>query len=419
MFKKSTLFTVAGIFLLTFFISVAAIAQSTHPIKEKQKKSGLIHEKLIDKRFAVPSYMKSKADNDIGGWLEQYYDGEEWIDQYRAEYEYSSDRLEITQHISYFDGEEWVEDESTTMTFNAEGYPLSISYSLFGSSVTQTFHYSPEGRLDSAKYSENEDDELIYQEKIELNYITQDSIEITNTFEEEGEIISEVGGYFLNKDGNFVELYYGEVYDDRYTYSDATFDEFLKLAFDEFFFIDTYNDEFYHETKTWIPYLRTTGTKENGMVTEFLEEYYNEDLEDWEIEYNSLITYDEEDRVDAVTEESYFDGEWFIDYRTTYSYGAVTSVKPNELVSDFNLSQNYPNPFNPSTNISYSIPSASKVVLEVYNVLGRRVATLVEGNLNAGTHTTNFDASSLPSGIYYYKLQSGDFVEVRSMTLIK
>lgn len=424
MFKKHRSFTVAGIFLLFCFTGSALQAQALHSKKEKQK-PGLINPKLAEKAFSVPSVFKSKADNDISGWVEQYYTSEEWVDDYRAEYEYSTDRLEITQHMFYFDGENWEEDESTSIRFNAEGYPLEVSYSIFGSEINQIFYYSPEGRLDSAKYWESDGEGSFYEEKIELDYITPDSIELTNIYEDDGgEIVSELGGYFLNKGGNFIEVYYGEefdevLYDDRYTYYNASFDEFLRGAFDEFFFKEVYNDEYYHDSEMWIPFSRTTNTEESGKVTEILEEYYYEDDESWYEEYRSLITYDDQDRVDIIAEESLFGEQWSSDYRTVYSYGAVTSSESDGLVSGYTLSQNYPNPFNPSTQISYSIPAASEVLMEVYNVLGRKVTTLVEGRRNAGTHVVTFDASRLPSGIYYYKLQSDSYVEIRAMTFIK
>ncbi|MBP3191208.1 T9SS type A sorting domain-containing protein [Natronogracilivirga saccharolytica] len=85
----------------------------------------------------------------------------------------------------------------------------------------------------------------------------------------------------------------------------------------------------------------------------------------------------------------------------------------------YNLRQNYPNPFNPTTNIEFTIPESHDVRLEVYNILGRRVATLVNTYKNAGTHTVQFDASRLASGMYIYRLQAGDFVQQRQMMLVK
>ncbi len=90
-----------------------------------------------------------------------------------------------------------------------------------------------------------------------------------------------------------------------------------------------------------------------------------------------------------------------------------------EAPASFGLEQNYPNPFNPTTNINYKIPEASQVTLKVYDLLGREVATLVNGRVSAGQHQVSFDASNLSSGIYIYELRSGDYTEIKKMTLIK
>ena len=89
------------------------------------------------------------------------------------------------------------------------------------------------------------------------------------------------------------------------------------------------------------------------------------------------------------------------------------------LPEGFELSQNYPNPFNPTTQIRFEIPSASDVRLDVYNLIGQRVATLVDGFQAEGTHTVQFDGSHLSSGVYIYRLQAGNHTSVRKMTLIK
>ena len=89
------------------------------------------------------------------------------------------------------------------------------------------------------------------------------------------------------------------------------------------------------------------------------------------------------------------------------------------LPESFALWQNYPNPFNPSTTIRYGLPVRSHVTLAVFNTLGQQVATLVDGEMEAGDHEVKFDASHLPSGVYLYGLQAGDRIEVRKALLMK
>jgi hypothetical protein len=99
---------------------------------------------------------------------------------------------------------------------------------------------------------------------------------------------------------------------------------------------------------------------------------------------------------------------------------AVTGVETAAaLPLVYSLGQNYPNPFNPSTSIAYDIPKASFVTLTVYNVLGQVVATLVNSQVNAGHYTATFDASRFASGMYVYRLSTGDFSAVKKMMLEK
>jgi hypothetical protein len=83
------------------------------------------------------------------------------------------------------------------------------------------------------------------------------------------------------------------------------------------------------------------------------------------------------------------------------------------------LEQNYPNPFNPSTKINYSIAQDGLVEIEIVDILGRRIATLVNEFQTKGNHYKTFDASHLSSGIYLYRIKSGEFVQTRKMLLLK
>jgi hypothetical protein len=89
------------------------------------------------------------------------------------------------------------------------------------------------------------------------------------------------------------------------------------------------------------------------------------------------------------------------------------------IIDGYTLSQNFPNPFNPTTDIRYSVGKNGHTTLKVYNMLGQEVATLVDGNVNVGTYTVNFDASNLPSGTYIYELVSGSRKISQKMTVLK
>ncbi len=105
---------------------------------------------------------------------------------------------------------------------------------------------------------------------------------------------------------------------------------------------------------------------------------------------------------------------------TVVSSGEATSIgNYGEQPVRYALGQNYPNPFNPSTQIQFALPESGQVNLEVFNMMGQRVATLVNGSMNAGNHTVTFDAADLASGMYMYRLQAGNTVLTKKMTLVK
>jgi hypothetical protein len=103
------------------------------------------------------------------------------------------------------------------------------------------------------------------------------------------------------------------------------------------------------------------------------------------------------------------------------SMSTVTGVNNHSpaLPGRFSLDQNYPNPFNPSTAIHYTLPISGNVVLQIYNIVGQKVATLVNGQQKAGDYAVTFNASSLASGVYFYRLQAGSFTSSKKMMLLK
>jgi len=97
-----------------------------------------------------------------------------------------------------------------------------------------------------------------------------------------------------------------------------------------------------------------------------------------------------------------------------------TPVELQQVVPEaFTLHAAYPNPFNPTTEIRFDLPEATQVRLTVYDALGREVERLLDGPMQAATHTVTFDAADLPSGVYLYRLEAGAFVQTRRMVLMK
>jgi photosystem II stability/assembly factor-like uncharacterized protein len=120
--------------------------------------------------------------------------------------------------------------------------------------------------------------------------------------------------------------------------------------------------------------------------------------------------------LDANTGYAFSNGGWVLKLGT-----ATPSIVKEEgtLPTSYTLYQNYPNPFNPTTTIMYDIPKNSKVVLKIYNSLGQEVKTLVDGFQNTGKYTVTFDASSIASGVYFYRLTTDSYTNIKKMMFIK
>jgi hypothetical protein len=110
-------------------------------------------------------------------------------------------------------------------------------------------------------------------------------------------------------------------------------------------------------------------------------------------------------------------GPWSDVWSFTATAAAVKEGE--EIPTEYSISQNYPNPFNPATKIKFALPKTSRTKIIIYDFLGRKIRTLINKEMGAGYHEININASNLPSGIYFYKIQSGEFNQTKKMTLMK
>ncbi|MBK9227510.1 MAG: T9SS type A sorting domain-containing protein [Ignavibacteria bacterium] len=108
-----------------------------------------------------------------------------------------------------------------------------------------------------------------------------------------------------------------------------------------------------------------------------------------------------------------------VDYNGNFEYFNLSNQVSVGVPDKFSLSQNYPNPFNPSTTISFDIPVDSKVMITLFDMSGREVANLVNEFKTAGYYSVSFNASSLSSGAYFYRIDAGNFVDTKKMLLVK
>ena len=172
---------------------------------------------------------------------------------------------------------------------------------------------------------------------------------------------------------------------------------------------------------------------EYGTVIEDAEDEFEDLIIEFTSDQDALKgVLDIESNILTLSSNNNFTGETTLGIKVTDSEGGMvedsilvsvqllTSNENDDLIPlHYSLSQNYPNPFNPTTSISFSLPESGLVQLEIYNMLGQKIKVLIDKQYSAGTHTVNFDASSLSSGFYIYRLLSKDFVSIKKMTLIK
>ena len=103
-----------------------------------------------------------------------------------------------------------------------------------------------------------------------------------------------------------------------------------------------------------------------------------------------------------------------------YEFGDPLAIEREIIVpTNYTLRQNFPNPFNPNTVIEFNLPKAANVIIEVYNLAGQKIITLLNKKMPAGSHQVDFNASNLSSGVYFYRIKAGEFQDVKKMVLLK
>lgn len=408
-----------GIGLICFsmmFFSLEAVAQEKEGMERMRLFRSAELPKILTQSF---SKAKTAVDDGIVQSLDQQLEEGEWEDFLRSDYSYSPARDTIFIDLFVNNEGTWTPAGSQKLAFTPEGLPSSAESSTLVSSFVTYFYFGDDTQIDSA-YFEGNTLGMQEWEWTRFTYLSSDSISINRTVFENGVTETYDSDYILLKDGNFIEVYEESDTIERYTTFGVTLNDIISNTFSEFFFADVLLEIDFMEGMGFIPDFRTVHTKVDGRVTEALEESYDDINEMWESEYRTDFVYENgSDRIIRAEQNFRFLDEWSLDFRTQYFYQTTVSTEFEEAPENITLNQNYPNPFNPETTIRFQLSESETVTLKVYDMIGREVATLVNNRLQKGTHQIRFNATNLPSGIYYYVLKSPEFTRTRSMTLIK
>jgi len=350
-------------------------------------------------------YFKYAETNQPSSEITYERKNDEWIPKTKIEYEYYGGMPMGSEHFVWADGQ-WVDKQLYEHIYDANGKLIKSRWSAKSDNVwiaesQVTFFYDDEVET----YREHQK----YENSEWVNTIREDL-----TFDENGKeterVVSVWDGSEYNvssrtrntyyETGNlheeFVDIFVSEIWEQF---------QMIKRSYTEDNQQATYDvANFDYTTQSWKPENR------NGST-----------FDEWGRKFETLWeTYQESASPASLGKTSGTEGTWIPTWKDVYSYEVATGIdNETEIVSEFHLANNYPNPFNPTTNISFILPSASVVELTIHSVTGEAVTTLVNEQLAAGTYTRVFDASTLTSGMYFYKLQTEGFVEIKKMMLLK
>jgi hypothetical protein len=302
------------------------------------------------------------ANNNILEVLTQIGGGADWVNDSRETYTYDVNNNQLTDIYVTWNGTAWQEFTKYENTYDANNNLSSFTFSIFGNySNKDIYTYdSNNNQLSDSSYN-------WIGSSWDINFVQ------TNTYDSNNNLIS-----YLVKTNNGSKLL-------NYLSYDATFNASNEII-------------------SWRSYIFNAGN--------------------WDPDSKGEYSYDTDHNMTLYTETYTLDGglTWILFIREAWTWSAAVTVveeKGNNIPANYSLTQNYPNPFNPSTKISWQSPVSGHQTLKVYDVLGNEVVTLVDEYKEAGKFEATFDASQLSSGVYFYKLQAGNFVETKKMILLK
>jgi hypothetical protein len=356
----------------------------------------------------------------MADYLSQRWNGGEWVNYSKVAYTYGGDR-----NIVEIFGQKWIDStwenySNYTYTYDGNGnktvqlIQMWID-STWKNNTKDTTSYDGNGKITEDVSQDWNGSEWVNQYKYAY------------TYDENGNA-AEVVIQSWN-DSVWVNLYKTtNTYDGNanqtealdQTWQDSTWKNHYKhiYTYDETGNITEYQQQAWNGS-AWENYYEDTFTYDgNGNLTGILYQNWNSDT--WVNASKDLRSYDGNRNMTEYLYQNWNGNTWQNFSKTAYTWLEVTSVDdPMEPEVTFSLSSNYPNPFNPNTTFKFHLSAAGNVSLKIFDVLGRLVATIIEGSQFAGEHEVSWSANDLPGGVYFYRLQMKGFVETRKMILMK
>ncbi len=286
----------------------------------------------------------------------------------------------------------WVNDASGICSYNKEGRITNLIYQNWNDSVWENFFLA----FYSYDSNGNEIESLgkIWNESLWVN-----SYKIVSTYDSHRNMAEYIRQEWKN---NAWENYNKGIF--AYD-SNNNMVEYLWLAWYDTSWVNTTKDIYSYD--------------ESGNSTGYIAYIWSNNT--WNYLIYATSTYNEQGMLDEELVQFWINNSWVKQYRILYTYQQLITdvVDEPSTPTTITLHQNYPNPFNPVTVINYQLQTKSDVVLKIYDVLGREVVTLVDETQSAGNNSVRWDASNMPSGVYYYRLQTGQYSEMKKLVLAK
>src|ERR1035437_7813093 len=342
--------------------------------------------------------------------LDAYWTNNAWVDGQRFTYTYDNSGKMLTELYEDWTNNAWVNNSRVTYTYDNSGNLLTElredwTNNAWVISLRYTYTYDNSGNLLTELYEDWTNNVLVFGQRFtytydnsgkQMTYLWEDwtnnvwviSYRETYTYDNSGNELTSLGEIWTNN---------AWVASWRFTY---TYDNSGNLLIE----LGEYGTN-----NAWVNSSRGTYTYDNNSNCIHGEQY------SWQ--NSSWVPYFGYSSLTYNHNQDWWNGQFSV---VDIEYATFTGVANESTgVQSFNLHQNYPNPFNPVTTINYSLAKEDNVKLTVYNAIGSKVATIVDEYKPAGNYSVNFNGSNLASGIYLYKIEAGQFSQVKKMMLLK